>query len=82
MIAAISVGIVREEAVLDLDYNEDSTCGTDMNVVMTEDGGLIEIQGTAEDGSFSSDELNQMLDYARQGIREIVDIQLSELSAG
>ncbi|MCP4272298.1 MAG: ribonuclease PH [Gammaproteobacteria bacterium] len=82
MIAAISVGIVREEVVLDLDYIEDSTCGTDMNVVMTEDGGLIEIQGTAEDGSFSTDELSQMLDYARQGIREIVDLQLSELSTG
>ncbi len=82
MIAAISVGIVREEVVLDLDYTEDSTCGTDMNVVMTEDGGLIEIQGTAEDGSFSTDELSQMLDYARQGIREIVDLQLSELSTG
>ncbi|MCP4412808.1 MAG: ribonuclease PH [Gammaproteobacteria bacterium] len=82
MIAAISVGIVREEVVLDLNYTEDSTCGTDMNVVMTEDGGLIEIQGTAEDGSFSTDELSQMLDYARQGIREIVDLQLSELSTG
>lgn len=82
MIAAISVGIVREEVVLDLDYTEDSTCGTDMNVVMTEDGGLIEIQGTAEDGSFSSEELNKMLDYAKQGIREIVEIQLSELGAG
>jgi len=53
-----------------------------MNVVMTEDGGLIEIQGTAEDGSFSSEELSQMLDYAKQGIREIVEIQLSELGAG
>ncbi|MCP3673547.1 MAG: ribonuclease PH [Gammaproteobacteria bacterium] len=82
MIAAISVGIVREEAVLDLDYIEDSTCGTDMNVVMTEDGGLIEIQGTAENGSFSTDELAQMLDYAKLGIREIVDIQHSTLSAG
>jgi len=81
MIAAISVGIVKEEAVLDLDYIEDSTCGTDMNVVMTEDGGLIEIQGTAEDGSFSSDELSQMLDYAKQGIREIVDIQHAALNA-
>jgi len=82
MIAAISVGIVREEVVLDLDYTEDSSCGTDMNVVMTEDGGLIEIQGTAENGSFSTDELSQMLDYARQGIREIMDIQHSALSAG
>ena len=82
MIAAISVGIVKEEAVLDLDYIEDSSCGTDMNVVMTEDGGLIEIQGTAEDGSFSTDELSQMLSYAKQGIREIIDIQQTALSAG
>ncbi|MFT5451175.1 MAG: ribonuclease PH [Enterobacterales bacterium] len=82
MIAAISVGIVKEEAVLDLDYIEDSSCGTDMNVVMTEDGGLIEIQGTAEDGSFSTDELSQMLAYAKQGIREIIDIQQTALSAG
>jgi ribonuclease PH len=82
MIGAISVGIVKEEAVLDLDYIEDSSCGTDMNVVMTEDGGLIEIQGTAEDGSFSTDELSQMLSYAKQGIREIIDIQQTALSAG
>jgi len=82
MIAAISVGIVREEVVLDLDYIEDSSCGTDMNVVMTEDGGLIEIQGTAEEGSFSIDELAQMLEYAKQGIREIVDIQHTALNAG
>ncbi len=82
MIAAISVGVVREEVVLDLDYTEDSTCGTDMNVVMTEDGGLIEIQGTAEKGSFSTDELSQMLDYAKSGIREILDIQQSVLSTG
>jgi len=82
MIAAISVGVVREEVVLDLDYTEDSTCGTDMNVVMTEDGGLIEIQGTAEEGSFSTEELGQMLDYAKSGIRDIVDIQHSVLSAG
>jgi ribonuclease PH len=81
MIGAISVGMVREEAVLDLNYDEDSTCGTDMNVVMTEDGGLIEIQGTAEDGSFSTDELAQMLEYAKSGIREIVDIQHTALSA-
>ena len=81
MIAAISVGIVQGEAVLDLDYNEDSTCGTDMNVVMTEGGGLIEIQGTAEDGSFSMDELSQMLDYAKQGITDIVELQLDSLNA-
>ncbi len=82
MIAAISVGIVKEEVVLDLDYVEDSSCGTDMNIVMTEDGGLIEIQGTAEDGSFSVDELSKMLEYAKFGITEIIDIQKETLIAG
>ena len=82
MIGAISVGIVGDEVVLDLDYIEDSSCGTDMNVVMTEEGGLIEIQGTAEKGSFSPEELTQMLEYARQGINEIIDIQQSALSEG
>ena len=80
MIAAVSVGIVNKGVVLDLDYIEDSSCGTDMNIVMTEDGGLIEIQGTAEDGSFSSDELNQMLEFAKQGITEIINIQHSALN--
>jgi len=79
MIAAISVGIVDGEAVLDLDYDEDSTCGTDMNIVMTEDGGLIEVQGTAEDGSFSTDELMTMLGYANSGINEIIELQKSNL---
>ena len=81
MIAAVSVGIVSDKVVLDLDYIEDSSCGTDMNIVMTEDGGLIEIQGTAENGSFSTDELTQMLEFANQGISEIINIQHSALNA-
>ena len=81
MIAAISVGIVREEVVLDLDYIEDSSCSTDMNVVMTEDGGLIEVQGTAENGSFTTDQLSLMLEYAKQGVVEIIDIQQTALIA-
>ena len=75
MVGAISVGIVNGEAMLDLDYDEDSSCETDMNFVMTEDGGLIEVQGTAEDGSFSPDQLMQMLTYAQSGINDIIKLQ-------
>jgi ribonuclease PH len=75
MVGAISVGIVNGEVLLDLNYEEDSSCETDMNFVMTEDGGLIEVQGTAEDGSFSPDELMQMLSYAQLGIKDIIELQ-------
>ena len=74
-VAAISVGIYRGEAVLDLDYAEDSEAETDMNIVMNNQGGFIEVQGTAEAAAFSSDELNRMLDLARQGIDHIFGIQ-------
>jgi ribonuclease PH len=79
-VAAISVGIFHGEPVLDLDYAEDSTAGTDMNVVMNEQGGFIEIQGTAEDGTYSADELQGMLNLATQGIAEIVKIQKMALA--
>ena len=75
MVGAISVGIVNGEVLLDLNYEEDSSCEIDMNFVMTEDGGLIEVQGTAEDGSFSPDELMQMLCYAQSGIKDIIELQ-------
>lgn len=71
MIAAVSVGIYKGEAVLDLDYDEDSNAETDLNVVMTESGGFVEIQGTAEGESFSPDELNAMLALAQQAITEL-----------
>jgi len=74
-VAAISVGIVDGEAVLDLDYAEDSTAGTDMNIVMNSHGGFIEVQGTAESGAFSDAELNAMLSLARGGIDRIFEIQ-------
>jgi len=74
-VAAISVGIVGGEPVLDLDYAEDSTAGTDMNIVMNSHGGFIEVQGTAEDGAFSDAELNSMLALARGGIQRIFEIQ-------
>jgi len=80
-IAAISVGIVKGEAVLDLDYEEDSAAETDMNVVMNEAGGFIEIQGTAEGHAFRSDELQNMLDLAREGIASLVQVQRDALAS-
>lgn len=74
-VASISVGIYQGEAVLDLDYIEDSNADTDMNVVMTEHGGFIEIQGTAEKQTFDQTELNQLLDLAKKGITELVSVQ-------
>ncbi|MBU2039352.1 MAG: ribonuclease PH [Gammaproteobacteria bacterium] len=71
MIAAISVGIYKGEAVLDLDYAEDSTAETDLNVIMTENGGFVEIQGTAEGEAFTPDELNAMLALAQKAIGEL-----------
>ena len=74
-VAAISVGIYQGEAVLDLDYAEDSAADTDMNVVMNNQGGFIEVQGTAEAAAFSDLELNNMLALARAGITRIFDFQ-------
>ena len=74
-IAAISVGIYEGEAVLDLDYAEDSQAQTDMNVVMNNQGGFIEVQGTAEAAAFSDEELTSMLALAKKGTAEIFDLQ-------
>lgn len=74
-IAAISVGIFNGEPVLDLDYDEDCTAETDMNIVMNRDGGFIEIQGTAEGAAFSSEELNALLELGKKGTGEIFAIQ-------
>ena len=79
MVAAVSVGIVDGQPVLDLDYPEDSACDTDMNVVMTGAGGLIEVQGTAEGEPFSRGELDQLLDLAEAGIRRLVALQREAL---
>lgn len=78
-VAAISVGVYEGNAVLDLDYAEDSSAETDMNVVMNEAGGFIEIQGTAEGHAFSGDELNSMLALAKKGIGELVEKQAEVL---
>ncbi len=81
-IAAISVGIVDGEARLDLPYEEDSRADTDMNVVMTESGHLIEIQGTAEGKTFSRAQLGELLDLAEHGISELCTAQREALDAG
>ena len=78
-VAAISVGIYEGVPVLDLDYPEDSSCDTDMNVVMTGKGGMIELQGTAEGAAFSREELNSLLNLAEQGIQELTALQIDAL---
>lgn len=80
MIAAVSVGMYQGEPVLDLDYLEDSAAETDLNVVMTEGGGFIEIQGTAEGAPFDPDQLNAMLALAQRGVRELVELQRASLA--
>lgn len=80
MVAAVSVGIYKGVPVLDLDYDEDSIAGTDMNIVMNEKAGFIEVQGTAEDGAYSQQELQVMVALAGQGITEIIKIQKMALS--
>uniref|UniRef100_UPI003341A0D9 ribonuclease PH n=1 Tax=Castellaniella defragrans TaxID=75697 RepID=UPI003341A0D9 len=74
-VAAVSVGIVGGRPVLDLDYAEDSACDTDMNVVMTDAGRYVEVQGTAEGGSFGRDELGLMLDLAAAGTTRLAALQ-------
>jgi len=74
-VAAVSVGLFGGEARLDLDYNEDSQCDTDMNVVGTQAGGLIEIQGTAEGRPFDRAQLLALLDLAQSGIAELIRLQ-------
>jgi len=79
-IAAISVGIYQGVPVLDLDYAEDSNCDTDMNVVMNDGGGFIEVQGTAEGHAFRRDEMNALLALAEKGITELVAMQREALA--
>jgi ribonuclease PH len=78
-VAAVSVGVYRDVPVLDLDYAEDSSCDTDMNVVMTGRGGLVEVQGTAEGEPFTRTQLDAMLELASQGIRSLIEAQKSAL---
>jgi ribonuclease PH len=74
-VAAVSVGIFNGKAVLDLDYPEDSSAETDMNVVMNDQGGFIEIQGTAEGKTFTEEELAQLISLAKSGISKIIQAQ-------
>ncbi|NTV68968.1 MAG: ribonuclease PH [Azonexaceae bacterium] len=80
-VAAISVGIYKGAPVLDLDYPEDSDCDTDMNVVMTGNGGIVEIQGTAEGEPFSREQMSVLVDLATMGIRQLTAAQQSALAA-
>lgn len=82
LVASVSVGVYQGVPVLDLDYPEDSSADTDMNVVMGEDGGLIEVQGTAEGATFDRATLNQMLDLAEAGIRDLFEAQRKALAKG
>ena len=79
-VAAVSAGIYRGEPVLDLDYAEDSEAETDMNVVMNDAGGFIEIQGTAEGHAFRRAELDAMLELARCGVESLVEMQRAALA--
>lgn len=80
-VAAVSVGVYNGTPVLDLDYAEDSACDTDMNVVMTESGGIIEVQGTAEGSPFSRNEMTSLLDLAQAGIARLITLQREALAA-
>ncbi|HEX7916870.1 ribonuclease PH [Rudaea sp.] len=80
-IAAISVGVYRGTPVLDLDYPEDSACDTDLNVVMNDGGGFIELQGTAEGHAFRRDELDALLGLAQKGISELLQFQQEALAS-
>jgi ribonuclease PH len=79
-VAAVSVGIFNSTPVLDLDYAEDSRAETDMNVVMNDGGGFIELQGTAEGHAFRKDELDQLLHLADKGIKALMEAQSAALA--
>lgn len=80
-VAAVSVGVVGGQTLLDLNYAEDSTAEVDFNVVMTNDERFIEVQGTGEQHSFSREQMNQMLDLAAAGINQLFDIQRAAIEA-
>lgn len=80
-VAAVSVGIVQGEVVMDLCYEEDSDAEVDMNIVMTGSDKFVEIQGTGEEASFSREEANQMFDLAREGIMQLIDLQKKVLGS-
>ena len=79
-VAAVSVGIIKGSPVLDLDYPEDSACDTDMNVIMTGRGGMVEVQGTAEGEPFTREQMNTLLDLAQLGIKQLIAAQQRALA--
>lgn len=79
LVSAVSVGVKDGQVLLDLDYSEDSTCDTDLNVVMTEQGSFIEIQGTAEDKPFTREQADKMLSVAQVGIEQLIQRQKQAL---
>jgi ribonuclease PH len=81
-VAAVSVGLLQGEPFLDLNYVEDVAAEVDFNVVMNEQLGIIEVQGTAEEGTFSRTQLNQILDLAQKGIQELLAAQRQALRGG
>jgi ribonuclease PH len=81
-VAAISVGVYKGTPVLDLDYLEDSNCDTDMNVVMTDAGHFVEVQGTAEGAAFDRATMNRLLDLAQGGIEELIGLQKRTIGLG
>ena len=80
MLAAVSVGIYKDQAVLDLDYQEDANAETDMNLVMNENGDFIEVQGTAEGAAFGIKQLQDMLELGKQGMQSIIQVQKEALA--
>ncbi len=80
LIAAVSVGIYQGQPVLDLDYLEDSSAETDMNVVLTENGGFVEVQGTAEGETFSLEEMHSMMALAQTGVARLIEAQRAALA--
>jgi ribonuclease PH len=79
-VAAVSVGLLESEPFLDLDYLEDVAASVDFNVVMNQHLGIIEVQGTAEEGSFSRNQLNELLDFAQKGIQQLLIVQREAIS--
>jgi ribonuclease PH len=78
-VAAVSVGVVDGQVLLDLDHAEDSAASVDMNVVMTAGGRFVEVQGTGEEATFTEDELTAMLRLTRSGIRQLAELQRQTL---
>ncbi|AOR22552.1 ribonuclease PH [Clostridium taeniosporum] len=78
-VAAVSVGIVNDEKILDLCYQEDSNAKVDMNIIMTDEGSFVEVQGTGEESPYTRNELNELLDLGEKGIKQMINVQKESL---